>query len=59
MDSFSELFLPTTLPPWARLLVLGFLLLHIAGFSAYAVCLCRECSRPKQEYAKVRLEKDN
>ena len=51
-------FLPTSLPPWARLVVLGFLALHVVAFPAYAVCLCRECSRPKEVYAKVRLAKD-
>lgn len=58
MDSITELFLPDTLPPWSKLVVLGFLALHVLAFSAYAVCLCRECSRPKEQYSKVKLAKD-
>ena len=58
MDSITELFLPDSLPPWSKYVVLAFLALHVVGFSVYAVCLCRECARPKEQYAKVKLQKE-
>ena len=58
MDTLTELFLPTSLPPWARYLVVGFVCLHVLGFAIYGVYLCRECAQPRESYPRVKLAKE-
>jgi hypothetical protein len=58
MDSITELFLPTSLPSWLRIFVVVMFVLQAVGVLVYAVFLCRECARPKDQYTyeKVKLE---
>jgi hypothetical protein len=54
-SSYLELFLPSSLPSWVRYFVVVMFFLQISAVALYSVFLCRECTRPKETYAKVKL----